>query len=35
MTTAITVEGLVKDYGSFRALDGIDLAVERGEVFGG
>lgn len=34
MTTAITVEGLVKDYGSFRALDGIDLAVERGEVFG-
>lgn len=34
MTTAIHVEGLVKDYGSFRALDGIDLAVERGEVFG-
>ena len=34
MTTAIHVEGLVKDYGSFRALDGIDLAVEQGEVFG-
>ena len=34
MTTAITAAGLVKDYGSFRALDGIDLAVERGEVFG-
>ena len=34
MTTAITVEGLVKDYGSFRALDGIDLEVRAGEVFG-
>ena len=34
MTTAITIEGLVKDYGSFRALDGIDLTVGRGEVFG-
>ena len=34
MTTAISIEGLVKDYGSFRALDGVDLAVEQGEVFG-
>lgn len=34
MTTAIALDGLVKDYGSFRALDGIDLAVEQGEVFG-
>jgi len=34
MTSAIALDGLVKDYGSFRALDGIDLAVEQGEVFG-
>jgi ABC-2 type transport system ATP-binding protein len=30
----IRTEGLVKDYGSVRALDGLDLEVERGEVFG-
>ena len=32
--TAIAIEGLVKDYGSVRALDGIDLEVRAGEVFG-
>ena len=31
---AIRLEGLVKSYGDVRALDGIDLVVPRGEVFG-
>ncbi|MYA19224.1 MAG: ABC transporter ATP-binding protein [Chloroflexi bacterium] len=31
---AIRFEGLVKAYGDVRALDGIDLTVPRGEVFG-
>ncbi|WP_019634268.1 ABC transporter ATP-binding protein [Actinomadura atramentaria] len=30
----IRAEGLVKSYGAFRALDGLDLTVERGEVHG-
>ncbi len=30
----IRTEGLVKDYGKVRALAGVDLEVERGEVFG-
>jgi ABC-2 type transport system ATP-binding protein len=30
----IRTVGLVKDYGSVRALAGVDLAVERGEIFG-
>jgi ABC-2 type transport system ATP-binding protein len=30
----IRTEGLVKDYGSSRALAGLDLEVRRGEVFG-
>jgi ABC-2 type transport system ATP-binding protein len=30
----IRTEALVKDYGSVRALDGVDLEVHRGEVFG-
>ncbi len=30
----IEVEGLVKSFGSFRALDGLDLRVARGEVHG-
>jgi ABC-2 type transport system ATP-binding protein len=30
----IDVRGLVKDFGSTRALDGLDLAVSRGEVHG-
>ncbi len=38
MTTStevvIRTEGLVKDYGSTRALDHLDLEVRRGEVFG-
>jgi ABC-2 type transport system ATP-binding protein len=30
----IRAEALVKDYGTVRALDGLDLEVRRGEVFG-
>lgn len=32
--TAIQTEGLKKSFGHVRALDGIDLAVDRGTVFG-
>jgi ABC-2 type transport system ATP-binding protein len=32
--TVITVEGLVKSFGQFKALDGLDLQVTRGEVHG-
>lgn len=31
---AISAEGLVKDYGHTRGLDGLDLEVGRGEVYG-
>lgn len=34
MTTAIEATGLVKTFGTTRALDGLDLTVERGEVHG-
>jgi len=34
MTTAITVSGLVKDFGATRALDHLDLTVSAGEVHG-
>ncbi len=34
MTLAISVSGLVKTFGPTRALDGLDLAVETGEVHG-
>jgi oleandomycin transport system ATP-binding protein len=34
MTYSITAEGLVKRYGATLALDGIDLAVRTGSVFG-
>jgi ABC-2 type transport system ATP-binding protein len=34
MTDVIAVEGLVKDYGDVRALDGVDLRVAEGEIFG-
>ena len=30
----VCIEGLVKKFGSFRALDGLDLDVRRGEVHG-
>ncbi|NLT23027.1 MAG: ABC transporter ATP-binding protein [Syntrophorhabdus sp.] len=31
---AVSVSGLTRTFGTFRAVDGIDLAVARGEVFG-
>ncbi|HEX6329311.1 MAG TPA: ABC transporter ATP-binding protein [Jiangellaceae bacterium] len=34
MTTAIATSGLVKTFGPTRALDGLDLTVEAGEVHG-
>jgi ABC-2 type transport system ATP-binding protein len=34
MTEAIAVSGLVKNFGRVRALDGLDLTVETGEVHG-
>ncbi|HEU4568464.1 MAG TPA: ATP-binding cassette domain-containing protein [Marmoricola sp.] len=34
MTHAVSAEGLVKDFGGFRAVDGIDLTVEQGQIFG-
>ena len=34
MTTAISVSGLVKNFGRTRALDGLDLSVRTGEVHG-
>ncbi len=33
MSTAITIKGLTKAYGTKRAVDGVDLEVETGEVF--
>jgi ABC-2 type transport system ATP-binding protein len=33
-TAAIDATGLVKDFGRFRAVDGIDLEVRPGEIFG-
>jgi ABC-type multidrug transport system ATPase subunit len=34
MNAIIEIAGLVKNYGSFRAVDGLTLNVQRGEVFG-
>src|SRR6187397_1167670 len=34
MTDAISVSGLVKTFGRTRALDGLDLTVETGQVHG-
>ena len=33
-TTAVHATGLVKTFGDFRAVDGIDLDVRQGEIFG-
>ncbi|HEX2266575.1 MAG TPA: ATP-binding cassette domain-containing protein, partial [Actinomycetota bacterium] len=33
MSPAIVVEGLRKSYGEVKALDGIDLTVDSGQVF--
>ena len=34
MTVAVLIEGLRKAYGATRAVDGVDLTVEEGEIFG-
>ncbi|MBN2359457.1 MAG: ABC transporter ATP-binding protein [Deltaproteobacteria bacterium] len=34
MSAAIEVSGLVKRFGSFAAVDGVDFSVERGAIFG-
>jgi ABC-type multidrug transport system ATPase subunit len=34
VTTVITTSGLVKRYGRLRAVDGIDLSVQEGDVYG-
>ena len=34
MVPAVEAEGLVRTFGEVRAVDGIDLSVARGEVFG-
>ena len=34
VTNAIEAHGLVKQFGGFRAVDGIDLAVPAGSIFG-
>src|SRR5688572_17360516 len=34
MTNAVETNGLVKTFGSKRALDGVDLAIRRGSVYG-
>ncbi|MGO2112335.1 MAG: ABC transporter ATP-binding protein, partial [Pseudoclavibacter sp.] len=31
---AVDARGLVKEFGGFRAVDGVDLTIRRGEVFG-
>ena len=31
---AIAVHGVAKHYGALRAVDGVDLTVQRGEIFG-
>jgi ABC-2 type transport system ATP-binding protein len=33
-TTAVYATGLVKSFGGFRAVDGIDLTVDQGEIYG-
>jgi len=34
MNVAVEVKSLVKDFGSVRALDGLDFMIEKGEIFG-
>ena len=34
MNVAVEVNSLVKDFGSVRALDGLDFKIEKGEIFG-
>ncbi|MFA5353715.1 MAG: ABC transporter ATP-binding protein [Thermodesulfovibrionales bacterium] len=34
MESVVTAQGLIKDYGKFRAVDGIGVEISRGECFG-
>ena len=34
MTAVVEAEGLVRQFGAYRAVDGLDLQIGRGEVFG-
>ncbi len=34
MDSVVSAQGLTKDYGQFRAVDGIDFEISRGECFG-
>ena len=34
MTHAVSAHALVKEFGGFRAVDGVDLTIEQGEIFG-
>jgi ABC-2 type transport system ATP-binding protein len=34
VTAAISTSGLIRDFGDFRAVDGLDLSVERGMFYG-
>src|SRR5438270_4528281 len=34
MTTAITTEGLVRNFDGVAAVDGLDLDIRRGEIYG-
>src|SRR5690348_1835390 len=34
MTHAVSAHGLAKRFGDFRAVDGIDLTIDQGEIFG-
>ncbi|HEY1615981.1 MAG TPA: ATP-binding cassette domain-containing protein, partial [Streptosporangiaceae bacterium] len=33
-TAAVEAAGLVKTFGQLRAVDGIDLSIRQGEIFG-
>ena len=33
-TYAIAVEGLVRHFGAVKAVNGVDLKVQKGEIFG-
>ena len=32
--TVVEIRNLVKNYGKLRALDGLNLSIKRGEIFG-
>ena len=32
--TVLSIEGLTKQFGKFKALDGLELELKEGEIFG-